>query len=338
MALSAAVLFTATGQLGRLVGSLGGALGGVVDQITRTPVPSSTAIAVPDAPILTAPGESYTNQPTVDLTGAVPLAAIGGNGYSIRIYQAVADQPASQIADIPVGATPGFTAPGVKLAKGRNDFTATLVSPGGESDRSPVVTYILDTDKPPITISKPAQNAIVNTATVAIAGQTQARSQLVARDEANGASVTGTADGSGAFSLVVGITAGTNGITITATDPAGNASSMVLTVQRGSGALTAKLTASSYQFQTTQLPADLTLTVVVTDPNGAGLDNATVTFTLTIPGIAPVTNSVTTDGTGTATWKTSIPAGATANRGVVAALVETTDYGTTSAQTVITIR
>ena len=75
---------------------------------------------------------------------------------------------------------------------------------------------------------------------------------------------------------------------------------------------------------------------LVTYSGGTG-NNASVTFTLTPPGVAPITRTMTTDGQGQARWRTAIPKGAALGRGVAAALVHTQDFGDTTTQTFITI-
>ena len=72
-----------------------------------------------------------------------------------------------------------------------------------------------------------------------IEGKTQGRATLIARNAANGSSISGTAGTDGLFTLELAISTGTNEITITGTDPAGNVKELVLTVRRGSGNLTA---------------------------------------------------------------------------------------------------
>jgi hypothetical protein len=325
------------GLLGKVVAGIGSAFSGAISQVTSTPSPSPTAAIAPNAPTLTQPAESYTNQAKIDLTGLIPSSYLGREGATIRVYRALASASPTRIAEIPVGATPGFIVPDIALGKGRNDFTATIADAGGESVPSTVVTYVLDTAKPKITITAPAKDAPVNGKTVTIAGKTQARSAMVAKNEANSASITATAGNDGSFSMVLAISVGSNGIRITATDPAGNQTETVITVIRGSGKLDAKLSVSRYQFAQGSLPMNVTLSVAVTDPDGRPLTGATVTFTLTPPGVAPITQTLTTDATGTAKWQTTIPAGASPGKGIAAALVETAAFGTTTAETVITI-
>ena len=335
--LGGVIVFAGIGVLGRAIAVVSTSFSEAISQVTSSPSPSPSEVIAPNAPALTVPSESYTNQASVDLSGTVPAAFAGQADVTIRIYRQLQDQGPQKLTEVPVGETPAFIVPGIELAKGRNDFTATLVSPGGESDPSPAITFILDTSKPKIAVTKPAQDAVVNGKTVTIVGKTQARSALVAKNLANNASVTGTAGDDGTFTLILAIATGPNAIRLTATDPAQNQTAVVINVSRGGGKLLADLTASRYQFSRKRLPEDVTLTVVVTDPDGHPLDRATVTFQLTPPGVAPITQTLTTDGAGRARWRTAIPKGASRGRGNAAVLVHTKDYGDTTTQTFITI-
>ena len=337
VALGGVVVFAGIGVLGRAAAYISTSLSQTISQVTTSPSPSPVADIAPNAPALSVPSESYTNQATVDLSGTVPPSFAGQDNVVIRIYRQLQDAGPEKVAELPVGETPAFIVPGLELAKGRNDFTATLIGPGGESEVSKAITYILDTTKPKITVTRPTKDAVVNGKTVTIIGKTQARSSLVAKNLANNASVTGKAGDDGAFKLVLAVANGPNNIRITATDPAQNQAAVVLSVNRGAGKLRAEITASRYQFVRKRLPDDVTLTVVVTDPDGHPLDGATVTFTLTPPGVAPITRTLTTDGEGRARWRTSIPKGASVGRGIAAALVHTKDFGNTTTQTFITI-
>ncbi|MDP9482197.1 MAG: hypothetical protein M3P84_03135 [Chloroflexota bacterium] len=336
VALGAVVVFAGVGLLGNVVAAVGKAFDQTILSVTTTPSPSPTLAVAPNAPTLSVPAESYTNQKSVDLTGTIPPGFIGREGASIRIYRTLPDQGPQQIAEQDIGPTAGFTVPGLELAKGRNDFSATLIDAGGESAPSKVVTYILDTTKPKITISKPGKDAVVNGKTVTLVGKTQARSALVAKNLANNASITGTAGDDGAFRLLLAIAPGPNSIRITATDPANNEGVLVINVNRGAGKLRAAITASRYQFSRKSLPSEVTLTVDVNDPDGHALEGATVTITLTPPGVGPITRTVTSDGSGRVTWRVTIPRAAL-GRGVAAALVHTKDFGDTTDQTFITV-
>ncbi len=337
VAIGGVIIFAGVGVLGRVVGSVTTSLSDTFAKVTTSPSPSPTEAVAPNAPALTVPEESYTNQKSVDLTGTIPSGFIGQAGVTVRIYRSLPDKAPEQIDEIPVGETAGFTAAGVQLVDGRNDFTATLYGSGGESDPSKVVTYVLDKVKPKITVTKPSKTAVVNGKTVTIIGKTQPRSELVATNEANHASITGTADDAGSFKLVLAIANGANGIRITATDPANNQNAVVINVNRGKGKLNADITASRYQFVRNKLPDNVVLTATVTDPDGHPLDGATVTFSVTMKGVSAITRTLTTDGEGKAKWTVTVPRGAAVGRGVAAVLVKTKDFGQTTAQTFLTV-
>lgn len=337
-ALAATVVFAGQGGIARLAAALGSAVSGVVEDITATPTPRPTQVVVADAPGLDAPAESYTNQATVDLSGTVPIAFAGRSEYIIRLYVALKDQEPAAIREAPLPPTPRFTLVGVELTKGANEFYATLVGPGGESEPSPVIRYVLDTSKPKITLTSPKDGSKVNGGTVTIAGRTQSRSLVVGRNESNGSSATAQADTpDGNFTLDLPIEPGTNGITITATDPAGNVTSSVISIRRGSGKLTVDLSASAFRFRISKLPDPITMTAVVTDPDGRPLGEARVTFTLSVPGLPAVTSETATDGTGSAVFQTTVPKGATEGTGLATVLVDAGALGTATDRTVLTV-
>ena len=336
VALGVAVFMSATGGLGPLVGSIGSSLSGLVSRITATPLPSATPVVVTGAPTIAAPAEPYTNLETADLQVSVPVEYVGNSTAHLRIYLAFEGQSPAPIAEVPVGATITQIVP-VELTPGRNDLSATIVEDAIESSASPVVTYILDKDPPKITVSSPKAGATINRALVSITGTTQPRTTLLARNQANGTSVAGTAATDGSFTLDLPIDAGPNTIKINATDPAGNVGQLSLSVVRGSGKLTATLTASAYRISVASLPRSLQLSVLVTDPDGHPLAGADVTFTLTVPGIPPVAKEAVTGADGRATYTTTLPKGVTVGAGLATALVATESFGTTSAQKTITI-
>ncbi|HEY2887297.1 MAG TPA: hypothetical protein VGJ17_01670, partial [Candidatus Limnocylindrales bacterium] len=204
------ILLNAPRVIGGLAGGIGNALGGVADKLSQTAAPSATDLVLPPSPSLAVPTQPYTNQPKLDLTGTIPNSVAGQSGYTIRVYRKVGTAAATEVAEIPVGASPTFTVPAVALATGSNAFTATIASVAGESPPSIAVTYILDQSKPKITIISPAKNAVVNGTAATISGQTQAGSSVSARDEANGVTAVATADNAGAFKVVIAIASGIN--------------------------------------------------------------------------------------------------------------------------------
>jgi hypothetical protein len=336
--LGAVALTVAGGGLSRLFGVFSASVGAFVDDLTATPSPSPTEAIASDSPLIAGPadGEPYTNLPNVDLVITIPSDVVGAEDTFVKVYLALPEQTPAPITQIPVGVTTQLVVP-VTLTDGANNFTATLLGPGGESEPSPVVTWILDTAPPEIALSAPANGATVNRQAIDVVGTTQPRSSLVARNEANNGSTTGVAGADGSFTLTLPIQPGTNGISISVTDPAGNVATTVLSVLRGSGQLTAALTASAFRISMASLPAAMELSVLVTDPDGRPLEGATVTFTLSIPGIQVVTSDATTAGDGRAVFRTTIPPGATEGSGLGTVLVTTTDYGTTSDRTVINV-
>lgn len=335
--LAGTALFAAAGGLTRLAAGFGGAVGGIVDSITSTPTPAPTEPPPLLAPLLEPPAESYTNQPAVDLTGTLPLQYVGQDGLSIRIDVTVTDQPTATVTEVPVGQSPSFIVPGVELAKGAQEFVAVVVGPDFESPPSEPIRYVLDTSNPKVTVASPEDGTTINRDLAQIIGKTQGRSTIVARNEASGTAITTQAEGDGSFEVMMPLETGANAITLTATDPGGNVGSAVLTIRRGTGQLTATVRASAYRIKASSLPSRLTITASVEDPDGLPLANAMVTFSLSIPGVPPVTSETTTDGTGTARFETTVPAGATPGSGPVVAVVVTEAFGQTTARSAITI-
>ena len=202
---------------------------------------------------------------------------------------------------------------------------------------SAVARFVFDASPPKITITSPKNNAVVNGKAVTLKGKTQARTTLLARNDASGSSIAGTAGADGTFALSLALSPGVNTITIVGTDPAGNVTETSLKVKRGSGKLTAKLTASTYQIKRSRLPEPMTLSATVTDPDGKALANADVTFTLSMPGIPTVTVDGKTNANGRASFSTTIPKGADIGQGSATVLVTSKELGSTEDYTVISI-
>ena len=337
VALGAGVLFIANGGVGRAAAFLGSSLAGFVDNLAATPAPSAAPVVVASAPVLKSPEEPYTNQPTVDLAGRVPENLVGRQGYVIRIYVAIGDQAPGEVAELPLGDQVTFVVAGVGLSEGTNTFTATIAGPAGESAASPGVAYVLDTSGPAIKISSPKDGGVVNAKSVEVKGKTQARSSLELTNATTGASVIGAADVSGAFSLIIPISAGVNQLSLTSTDPAGNAKTSTLSVRKGSGELTAKLTASVTSIKASRLPETVQVFLALTDPNGQPVAGAQATFSLAAPNVPIISKSIQTDGSGRAVFTTTIPKGAARGQCKVTVIVHTTDFGDVNSLTIIAI-
>lgn len=329
VAMVSATLYVAAGGFGNAAKTLGSTLTGFVQKVTATATPSPTVLTIGDPPTIASPAEPYTNAGSVDLVVTVPSVLAGNAAYRLRVYLQLQDQAPAAIQETPIGPSARTVIP-VTLSKGINDFTVTLIGPGGESESSALVRYVLDQVPPPIKLTSPKDGATVNRSAVMLQGRTQGRSTLIVRNAANGSSIVGTADGDGAFSLSLPLAAGSNTLRILATDPAGNEKELALTLRRGTGKLTASLSASVYRIRRADLPRSLRLTVTVLDPDGALLPAAQVTFTLSIPGVAPITSQAVTGANGRAVWTTTIPAGAEVGSGNAAALVTAGAFGTVS--------
>jgi Glucodextranase, domain B len=336
-AVAVGVLYLGAGGLGTVVGAVGSTFTDFIAGVTATPVPSPTPVVTSDPPRIESPAEPYTNQESVDLVVTVPSALAGDPDHRIRVYLALKDQSPTAIQEASLAAGPRTIIP-VILTKGINDFSVTLVGPGGESESSPLVRWILDLNKPSIQLTAPKDGAVINRRAVVLEGRTQGRTTLIAKNQSTGESVSGTAANDGTFALALPLTSGRNVLKITATDPAGNVNERELTVTRGSGQLRATLSASAYSISQARLPQNIKLTVNVDDPDGKPLEGARITFTLTIPGVRPVTSSAQTDANGRATFETVIPAGADRGAGGAAVLVETSEFGRTTDETPITIK
>jgi len=334
--LGALVLYAGVGGVGMLARGVSSTLGGFVSDVTSTPSPKPTLAVVADSPSLAQPEEPYSASGTVDLVVSVPQGLQGSTDHRIKVYLALPDLAPTPITEVEIADAQKTVIP-VQLEKGINDFTVAIVGPGGESDPSAAVRYVFDSTPPKLTISSPKNNSIVNGRAVKIKGKTQARTTLLARNAANDSSVAGTAGADGTFELSVALATGVNKITIAGTDPAGNESETTITLRRGSGKLSASLSSSDYRIQRKELPQTVTLSVTVTDPDGLAVDNADVTFTLSIPGIETVTSDSHTNKSGKATFKTTVPKGAELGQGNATVLITTEDFGSTQDYTVITI-
>ena len=330
------VLYLGAGGLGGVVGGISSSLTGFITNITAAPTPKPSVAAISDPPSRQQPAEPYTAEETVDLIVTVPSAVAGDPNSRIRVYLALKDQAPTPIQEAPLAATPQTVIP-VTLTKGINDFSVTIVGPGGESDPSPMARYVLDQAPAKITIYSPVEGSVVNGPTVEISGKTQARATLLAHNAANGSSVSSNAATDGLFTLSLPISTGSNAITITGTDPAGNVKELLLTVRRGSGTLTAVLGSSAYRLSVGDLPRDLTLTAAVSDPDGNPVMGSDITFTLSIPGIPTVTADLVTDDQGRAEFTTAVPVGADPGQGSATILLSSEEFGSTQDYTVITI-
>lgn len=335
-AIAVGVLYVGIGGLGTVARAVGSTVTGFVDDVLATPVPSVPPVVVSDAPSVVSPREPYTNVAQADLMVTVDPDIAGDPDYILRIYLALEGQAPAPIQDASLAPTAQTIIP-VALTEGINDFAVTLIGPGGESESSPLVRYVLDQSAPAIKLASPADGATINGKAVDLTGRTQARSTLIARNTVTGESIGGLADTDGSFALKLPLVLGGNRIVIASTDPAGNVTELEVNVSRGSGQLSASLNLNVYRVAKSDLPRDVVLTATVRDPDGKPLAAAAVTFTLSIPGIQTITAEALTDANGVATFTTTIPAGGEIGGGSAAVLVQVGELPPASDQTPITI-
>ncbi len=312
------------GALEHVAGAFDDAVSRITSAAPATPAPSGVAL---DTPVLDTPDNGgFTNQAVVALSGSVPGAVVGKNGYMVRIY--VLDERGSrnQVAEMPVGQTTKFSSGAIHLAEGRNTFAATLVTPIGEGQPSPIVTYTLDTQPPRLTVVSPANNSFVRTASVSVTGRTDPGATVTVRNRnaPGGSLATKTAGDDGRFAVSVALVAGSNTIDLTATDRAGNSSSLGLAIKRDYGKLAAHFSASPVKFASSSTTT-LKLSVHATAEDGSPLARASVTFTVTVQGLGPIVSpELLTDGFGVAAWQTAI-SGASPGIGAASVLIVSDD-------------
>ena len=299
------VFVLASGGIGTGLTALAGGFNNAWNRLVATPVPTAIDLPPTDSPRIAAPDQPYTNQASIDLDVAVPVAALGDPNAFVRVYLALEGLEATPLVDVPVGTTSRMVIP-FTLTEGRNDISATLFRGENESEHSPIVTWFLDLTPPKISISSPKDGSSVDTPNATIKGSTQAGSTLVVRNPANSAWITALAARDGSFEVALPLVAGANAITITATDPAGNTAEKTLNLKQGNTKMRVRLTASLYQVSVSRHPPSFQLTVLVTDPKGKPLPGAKAFFTLQIPGLAPISNQLYTGVDGRARFTTSL--------------------------------
>lgn len=331
VALGGAVLLASTGLLGRAVSGIGSSLAGFLGEAPAATA-SPSAVPLPDAPAIAMPSTTYTGDETIDVSGSIPASVAGRSGYTVVVSGGLRGEQPADLAGIDVGETTVFFVPDIPLKAGVNVLTARIVGPAGDSPDSAAVLVVVDRKAPTVKITSPKDGVSINGPTVTITGKTQGNSDLVARNETTGQSISAGAKADGTFELKVGIGDGTNTITISVTDPAGNVATKQLKVERGSGRLSASMSASASKVPIDSLPSDMTFTVIVKDPDGTRLKGAVVTFSVSVPGITALTKDVTTKSDGRAVYRVTIPPGATAGAALATALVATQEYGVITAK------
>jgi Glucodextranase, domain B len=324
--LAGAALLAAGGGIGPAVSALNAGFGQAIGRLTATPIPSTIDLPPTDAPRIATPEEPYTGQETVDLQVTLPTEVVGEANAKVRIYLALEGLQAVPVLDQAVGTTIRMVIP-LQLEPGRNDVSATLFRGNVESDHSPIVSWFLDREPPSLTITSPEDGASIDRSEATIRGTTQGGTTIVARNLTNGASITTVSAQDGAFELALLLAPGANDIELSGTDPAGNVGTATLRIAQGSTEMRVQLRASSYNISVKRHPSSLQLVVLVTAPGGEPLAGARAFFTLQIPGLAPISNELTTAVDGRAIFTTPLVGELDTGGGVGTVLVSHDDYG-----------
>ncbi|MBM6383820.1 MAG: S8 family serine peptidase [Paenibacillus sp.] len=159
-----------------------------------------------NAPVLTAPSNTYTNKTTFTVSGTSPA-----NGAQIKIYNGKDVAGTTTVTN----GTFKFDA---KLRSGVNAFTAEAMIDGKVTDRSLPVVIIQDLTPPQLTLLTPEEGSRTNAEVVHVTGS--AVDQFLNKVTVNGETVKLEKDRS--FSHRILVNEGENTITVIATDVAGN--------------------------------------------------------------------------------------------------------------------
>ena len=164
---------SASGGLGVVAGGIGSTLGGFVAGVTATPSPTPSPSRSSATRRRSSSRRSRTPaEPTVDLVVTVPPAVAGDpDSPHPRLPRRSRTRRRPPIQEAPIAADARRRSSRSTLTKGINDFTVTIVGPGGESEPSPVVRYVLDQTPAEDHDHSPKNGAVVNGKAVDDQGQ-----------------------------------------------------------------------------------------------------------------------------------------------------------------------
>jgi len=311
-------VLSGTSVLAVTFGAAGNAFDTLAGRVVERVPAGSPQPAPPPPPRLRHP-EPTTRKAAIAVRGILPAPVIGARGARIRVY--VNDRRAKEQ---PVGATATFMVRGVPLANGDNKIRASIVGRGGESERSNVVNVLYDVHPPPVTINNPPDATVVNAPTVIVRGTTEPGSAVTVRNLTTRRIATGSVT-AGRFAIPIWLANGGNALQVLVVDRGGNRVERALSVVRGNGVVKVTLSLTSSLVYRTRLPGTLGATVTVLDPDGRPIDGASVTFSISPPGL-PTSTYETTTSDGTASWTMALPRdGAMAGRGFATVLVVLAD-------------
>lgn len=296
--------------------------------------PSSEPTAALAAPALEPPDLSLVAAAAIDVSGTLPAGLPRDGTVDLRVYVNDVLERQRRLPD-----RDEFVVRSVPLRQGENQIVAVLHSSDGEGHRSAALVVTRDDVAPRIRLDEPSRGATITEDDVTLAGTTEPGALLTVANATNSREVSTTADDEGSFAVSIGVDAGPNVLTMIAVDAAGNRGREELTVTAGESSAQVSLTVSDETISLSRLPATVTLTVHVFGEDGAPVDGADVTFSLSQPGQPTVTYRAASDD-GTAEWRNvRLPrGGARAGQGFATAMVVLPAGTTLQASATFTVR
>lgn len=260
-----------------------------VPEATANLTVSETSGQVGAAPLLDAVPE-YTKDPALLLQGIVP-------SFSIEADRKIAVQANGTTATVKFDASGHFAVP-LTLRDGPNHLVIALIGPASETIATTGITVTLDRVAPPLTLTKPANGATIDSSTVTVEGKAEPGAIVLVNDR----SVIVGQDGS--FSDSATAQAGVLPITVIARDRAGNETKTQLsvTVAPKATAGAAATIAVSLANSTVRPGGFVSASITVSN---AGAPQAGVTVSLQV-GVVPIGTAVT-DASGHATISFAAP-------------------------------
>jgi hypothetical protein len=265
-----------------------------------SPAHSSQSIdgtAVPDvAPVIIPPDAAVTKVASWTAQVTIPQLSLPRQDLRLRIYR-----DGKQIRDVAVRKGSTMTVRNIPLKRGANSITAAFVGPGGVGPVSAAVAITLDQVAPSLRVTAPAEGAVINSPSAEVRGTTEPGVPVTVLNASNSAKSELTAAADGTFDTTIELGPGKNEISIAVADAVGNTTTNKRSVVHGTGKADVQLTISQDKFRLRRLPASFDADVLVYDADGAAVDGAAVTFSLSAPGQPTSRYDATTDH-GTASW------------------------------------
>jgi hypothetical protein len=278
----------------------------------------------PAGPTLTPPDNPYTRVGSVDVSGTVPDGLIRSSSQRLRIF---VDGKIVRQIKVPDG--PSFVVRAVVLKAGRHQIAASINGPDGETRRSDPLTITVDVTPPALQLTGPVEGDTIYVDHATVAGKLLGGNEVGIQNQTTAATALAVPTSDGSFTAEIPLSLGVNALIVSGKDLAGNTTQQHIRVLRAEGRPTAELRISSTRIKISRLPASVSLDVTVRDEARRPVAGASVTFTLSPPGLPTSTYHAETDAQGIARWDGVglSPDGAIAGKGfatVVATLPGTT--------------